>query len=438
MKLARPFPSPSAAALAAALLAVLSASARAQPVELDPELVITDARAAYLEAPTAEELTVVLRPNGLSAAASGARRERYITRLDPGPAGGPRPARAVIELGSLKAFLEHGAVTVTHEADPGAAMVTAVPGPPSPAALAAVLPPVPWPQLALVDESDPDFTNPTPYTRGVRWLDALLDPSTNPPTATVTGRSQTGPITMTIHAETGRLLRLSAQIAADPPTMLDISVTPVDAVDPAAWGLPADGRQQVGSLNQLGSRTRALVRPGDLAPEITLLGPDLEQWSLSAAMIATERPRAVAVLLFRLPDEASELADVLDDAAVGRDALRAAASGPDELSSAAGAVMNLGSFTRGGFETLAREWAALREPARLGVDELRWTSSAQQTIDRLAPGSNAVLVVVGADRRVRAVVRLDGLADDDAAAAAIAGTVREAIAAPPAEAVPGS
>lgn len=437
MTLLRRLRAPHAAILGACLLAALARRAPAQTeVPIDPELVISDARAAYRAAPTADEVTVVLRPDGPAAATSGARRERFIAKIDPGPADTTHPRRAVIHLGPLTALLEHNAVTVTHEADPASALVHASPGPPSPEALAAALPPVPWPQLALASDADPGFAAPTPYTREVRWREATLDPSTQPPTATVTGRSDTGPISMTINAETGRLMRLIAQVSSGPPTVLDITARPVDPGDPAAWAPPADGRQHVASLTELIARSDAPVRIGDPSPEIILLGTDLDQWTLTGAIAATERPRPAAVLLFRLPGDETEAAAVLRDAMVGRDALRAAASGPDELASAAGAVMDLSAFSRGGFETLRREWAALREPAKLGVDELRWTSTAPQTIDRFAPGAQAALVVVGADRQVRAVIRLDGLSEDKAAAAAVADTVREAITPRPSEPEP--
>src|SRR5690606_11932796 len=116
--------------------------------------------------------------------------------------------------------------------------------------LAATLPPIPAPQLALV--ADDDFSTPTPYTPDVRWVQASADPDAPMQLVIMEGQGPHGPVTLVTDAQTGRPRKLRGAVARDPPAKLDLLFEPIDPGDPTAWRIDTAGREVVASATELG------------------------------------------------------------------------------------------------------------------------------------------------------------------------------------------
>lgn len=411
-------------------------------VAIDPAMVINDARTAYSQAPTADEIVVILRQR------EGAEsRDRFTFRFDPGSVEPPRPRRMLLEMGALRAFFADGRFVAIHTGDPTTYAEEAFDGPVTPAVVARLLPPVPLPQLALAfGEGDL-----TPYSRAIQWDSATLDERAR--TATANGTCSSGAVAMTVDAA-GRILRFRAEIAPpagpeEPSVLLELRCEAIDPGEPAKWEPTIEGRQRVDRIAMLrtaaGSRPPE-VKPGLPAPDVHLLSVDLNPWTLYDALpsLVTMEPgtplRWAVLLLFR-----ADGSDGREQAAqAGLAAIRElrygvdgagtplAGNAPPAFVDRAGAVMELGAFERARFEAMRARWRAAAAGGRaLDSDDLMWAPAAAQSIDRLSRTHGAAIAVVSPDRVLRAVIGLDGRAGD---AAGIVAELRAAMTPPPAEA----
>jgi hypothetical protein len=410
----------------AAFVCLVLAAATAAParqgerrlVPLEPLVVLDDFRAAYRKGPAADEVQVVVRPNGGTP-----RADRIVVRID---AAGVRadegPRSVLLELGPLRVWLGAGRMEATHESEPGLCHVREVPDLFAPGSLSVVLPPLPLPQLAAISPDIAAMDSPTPYTVGVRWSGATLDADARPPIATVVGQTDAGSVTLCMNGQTGRLTRFSADV---PGGTIELICRSIDPGDPRRWPISIEGHERVSTLGELRTgRAPAELPIGRPVPDIALLGPDLAAWSLHEALrsAALERPQDptlhAVLILFRAHDDPVRAAAVWTDVRPALEAVRtlvAPSSGPPTRVMARSAVvMDLGAFSRERFQRLRREWTAAIPDVRrtIPADELLWAADASQTIDRFARGADAVAAVIAGDRTLRGVVRLDGRGAD--------------------------
>lgn len=388
------------------------AESRQEPLSIDPRIVLDELRRAYRTAPVADEAIVTIR-NALGQSRS----ERVTVRID---AAGVRadegPRRVLLELGPLRVGVEEGRLVADHAAEPGLVFVYEFAGPLTAAAIEQVLPPLPVPHVAIAGPDPEGMNAPLAYARGIEWVSAELRAASLPPVEVLRGLRPEGPVVLTIHAESGRLLQFSAEMpGAGGPVTLEVICRAVPPGDPATWIPPTDGRELVPALVDLRTgRARPELRPGQQAPDLALLGPDLGAWSLhdalaSAARESPEGPAPPAVVILFRPGEAAA------DARAGVEALRAVVSGPGarRVVNRAAAVMDLGAFSRDRFQQLRSEWAGGADAERpIPADDLLWASSSAESLDRFASDAGAAAIIVGPDRTIRAILRLDGRGSD--------------------------
>ena len=148
----------------------------------------------------------------------------------------------------------------------------------------------------------------------------------------------------------------------------------------------------------------ARVRVGDDAPTLLMLSLDMRPWLLGA-----RDSGAAAIVLSRAQTAGT---------AAGYGAALDVAEGEGAPLGFTPVLCVCGEpFTGSAIDHLA-------ELRRRWGDEVKWTVSRETTIDRFAPESAAVLVVVDALDTVRAIIPLDGRGGEQAA---IADEIRAAL-----------
>jgi hypothetical protein len=406
------------------VLLCLGGAAAAQPVVRDPapepvpvDVALTDLRNAYAKT-TADEMSVRFRARG-----GGDRTDTIIVRIQNSPDG---PQRMLLDMGALRIYAAAGKLTAINTAAPGRYVEKAYTGVLSPASLADLIPPVPLPQLALAAGRGA-FNSPTPYTPSVSWTSAQVESLVHVRSLVLNGSNPNSTVTVWANPDTGRLTRLTATVRKhDSESTVELAIHPVDPGDPASWAIKTEGRERAASLADLRSaapRPAPEIAIGQPVPDLSFSKPDLTKWSLHAALADAVKEAAagapsppVILVLFRSPPQADKAEAIARDAKAGLAALRTAATSTD-LSrlahplTAAAVVIELADFNQDRWQEIARDWAAGSNP-RVGADDLLWASSGAQTIDRLAPGAQAVVIVVAPDRNLRAAIRLDGRAGD--------------------------
>jgi hypothetical protein len=436
--------------LCTALLMLTPVTAPAQPRPLPPERIPPEAiletiRSAYDKKPTADEVKVTLYKAGHAPRlpSDTLASDTFVVRIDPGPPGSTVPVRLFLDFGALRVLVGGGKLTAVNPAVPGRYYQTKLAGPLTPQSLNKVLPPTPIPELALACADPASLASFTPYTPGVTWTAATIDPSAR--SATMTGASSVGPIVLGANPTTGRLTKVVATIkgARGGDTTLDLAITPTDAGSPASWTISIEGRQRVNSLAELRSPppSSAHISARQPLPDFTLQRTDSTAWSLHRAL--SEPPAIPMAFILYRANPAERLGPASRDARAAAAVVRAVQFGqtspgeppatPRDLKLAAALVMDLGQFNRAALDEEQRLWqfeAAGRSPDAQPVPapELLWANSAPQSIDRFDGAAGAVLLLIAADRTLLRVFPLDGRAAEPASLAA---DLRQAVAAPP-------
>jgi hypothetical protein len=304
----------------------------------------------------------------------------------------------------------------------------------TPARLAELLPPLPVPQLELLNGADPGFKTPLQMLTAIEWAGGVPEDNTRPPTVTMKGTCAVGSIDLTVNIQTRRFLRLTAAIkrGASEGTF-DLGFKAIDPGEPAKWAISQESRQKVNSLSDLRLSARSFppVEPGQPAPNINLSRFDMSAWLLNGVIDVADPRQPLALLLFHLPAAADAADAVQKDAKAGLAALhQVQRPGPNEppapqLNSAAAVVMELGDFTHDRWEQARRQWGGFE--SAIGADDLMWSSAASQSIDRFNSTAGALIAVVRADHTLAAVISLDGRANQ---IAAIAADIRKALESP--------
>jgi len=426
--------------------------ASAQPASAQPAQQLSDSHQAipstaaealrrltfsYRSGPIAERLTFTLDDEPLRADLDRSVLVRVFTGVSP-----TRLDRIVrIDLPDLGVYAVARRVVATRPSDPSRFIEWSIDGSPTLAVLESILPPLAIPQLAFA-LGDDTIARPTPFGTVDSW--ALKAPA-QPDQSTLVRLVGTGATTITelvFDAVTDRLTEFTIRPAPGRPgTTVHARCETIAPGLVKSWTLSVEGRRRAQTFDELHTPPSEL-RVGDVLPEMSFQDRQQTRWSLSDSFASAKDTDLGLMLLFR-PTPAGDAA-ITRDVAAGlhamqqvwrRSVLRSAErqsepvgrETPDsKLLFARGvAVFDLEVFTRDRLERLHGTWAAsvtaatstpkpdVRPPP--DVASLLWTPTGASSLDRLAPDVLAVLLVIGADRTIRALVRLDGRASDEAA-----------------------
>jgi hypothetical protein len=393
-------------------LAIVAPAAAQQPRghAIPPQMVIDDLRESYAGI-IAEEVEVRYR-----APQAPVRTEMFTVRMAPGDDPGRGPARLRLELGPLRIVYAGGQMTAVSQSAPEFYFRQRYEGPISPSLLARTLPPLPVPQLALAAGNDVAFSAPSVYTPSVGWVSASLDADARPALMTMIGTGPGGNVEIIANADTARLMRVLLQVrAAGAEAAMELSMRPVDPGDPEQWLIDTAGRTPVSSLSQLRPQVRTgPLTPGRDVPDIGFTASDNTRWSLYSALRASgaaaapgREPAPVALILFRLPIGEEETRAQLRQAAAALQAVRAQQQSGRVFDVAVAGVTQLGDFNPDRVGAARAAWNNMQTGA--GSTDLLLGYSSSQNLDLFDPDAWAALVLIGGDRRLQRVVRIDGL-----------------------------
>jgi hypothetical protein len=406
------------------------------PVDLPPGTAIDEAGKAYRAGPVADDVSITVR----TGAAGPERKERYRVRIAARSADGQQGPRLLLERGRLRVFGAPGKRVAADVGDETACVVWELEGDPTAEDLARHLPPVPLPQIALALGGENAARDLTPYTLGTVWSTATADERVTPSVVMLKGRCSGGDVTMVIdgrQGKSGRLRSFVAELKTDPGgagrgMTLDLKCEPVvNPGDPKEWEIDPGTREHLGSISELRQRP-APIAVGKRVPVLRLLSGQGEEWEGSWPAVQPDvgppAPGigAVVLVFFRVPGDVERAAGISRDAMAGVEAAVAwfnLPAGPAGIAVRRVAVFRPMDFKPDRLAALGNVRSPNQLSGSTGPDSLlqtplNFTISPPATLDRFAAGADAALVLLDASKVLRAVIRLDGRADQSDAIAA--------------------
>ncbi len=243
------------------------------------------------------------------------------------------------------------------------------------------LPPLPVPQLDLIDGHGSGYTQLTPYAKGIRWSDRVEEVDAG--RVRLRGRAESSVVELEVHPRSFRLQYLMIDVERGSAVIEVVFRTPDAGSRRGVLGESIEGRARVDALTDL--RERA----GDISPGFRL--PDLLMTPVGdvppgAGVIAGPG----AILVFKSD------AKGIDDAVLGvREAL------DESLISGVWALVvhDLGS---GDFDA-----AMARVQQQVEPTPLHFSLSARTTLRRFAETADGVVVIIDDKNVVRGVAEID-------------------------------
>lgn len=287
-----------------------SGAGQAAPaVQVEPSTVLDDVRKA-LQGVWGERVTITIKTGERTT-----RQGEYVLRSAPSGVqnaeGEARGRRVLIELGSLRCFVEGGEAVVHSTRHPGTYFQASITGDASAESLAKVLPILLLPTLELARESGggEGAVNLTPLTRGVRWLSAEGNPNAVAPERavwTLQGMSEQGPVTMVVDGQSSRVQRLVIPVSEKAPDRpgIEMVFTPTSPGEPETWKPDLSKRRRVESIAQLGS-AQAVLSAGqvlNLPRMLSLAGGAVERGAVFTAGPEAAAAGGPAVVLLIVHD----------------------------------------------------------------------------------------------------------------------------------------
>lgn len=343
-----------------------------------------------------------------------------------------------LELPDLVFFAVHDRAVAIRPSDPTGCIEWPSAGPPTPSLLASVLPPLALPQIALAFGED-GVSQPTPFGSVDAWEIKPVSSNTSGTLVRLVGVGPEATTELVFDAMTDRLTEFTIKPAAGQAGAIVRGRCESVAPGPVkSWAIGVEGRRKCRTFDEL-RVPPAELKVGDTLADLSVQDRVQNRWSL-ADNLANGRGVDVGLLLLFRPDPSGDGA-ITSDVKLGLRAMercwRLAAlqrAQRDESSAnpeipgialARGvAVFELQAFTLERLERLHGSWgestlaggpqspSSVRPPPDLS--SLLWTPTGVSTLDRLAPDARVLLIVLGSDRKIRALVRLDGRSNDPA------------------------
>lgn len=381
---------------------LLTPLALAQPQPIPVELALAMTRDAYRAGAVADRVAVTFTD------AQGRRAtDRLVVRID---VTAPSPIVA-LDLDRLHVSITRGKLIATHDAEATTCWTADVPDPVTPEAIQATLPPLPIPQLALALSSDGSLT--TPYTPAITWRLAEIDNAARPPSLTLTGRAGDAPVTLKLDPTTGHIRTFEVHFAPDKDAAaLLVQCSAFDPGRSADWVIDVGARRPVGKLAELTTPPRDLLE-GDVAPDLKAFSLDLEPWTIHEAVGEAEQAHPIAIIAFRGATEDLRADQIRRDVIGAQESLarELEQSAHPSLTVHAVTVVDLSETDLDAIRALATRWVNTI-PTEQFDSTLRWTSDSAHAIDAFVPGTDAILLVIRADRQLAGFVPLDSASDD--------------------------
>lgn len=385
---------------------------------------------------------------GASGGPMRTRRASYAIRFRGVPGAGLTPSLS-LELGQYQLFARPTEATIAHARNATTYYRQPMEGAITTRALGDVVPPVPLPQLDLAQgptniAGEGLCTSFWPYAEGINWTGVEVDPRV-PSRRTLRGEfadSGGGTVTLLLSGVRLRMLTIERR---SPRVSITLACTPVASCEPEKSVIDVSSRTRVESLLDLKARG-GWTHVGEDLPPISISPAGGGDWLLDdllespAEAVIVGVPRAEhAVLVFTrvpAPGEVSALAR-LDFDTLGA-----------HLRSTRASAFNVRS---GGGSLVAAEQAELPprfgyarvlvfsnqpEPAVMlesikksglhwGMRNVLFGASAAESMDLVAPGAEAAVVIIDSKKIVRAVIAVDGTTTTDRLADQIAGALFE-------------
>jgi hypothetical protein len=390
-------------AAARAVAQTPTAPGQPQTEPIPVALALQDLFDTYSAGPTADEVSVKVTLRTPDRPETQV--QTFTIRIDADPQS-KELRRILLDLGPLRAYFGEGEFIAVSTASPEKFHQVVLDGPITQRTIEEHLPPIPAPQIAFAAGFALDRPiDLTPYTPSVLFSGAIANTRARQPSVVIAGGGSAGPVTLITDVQSARLLKLTADIVARQPAAIDLTCRPVDPGDPATWRPSIEGRQRVASVTQLFPSPPPRLVVGDLAPEISLSRPEHGVWSLRDALVANPG-RPLAVVIWRWSREPDRKQATLDDAAAGAAALGRVSA---DTALVCAVALELADYRGAMLAEASDVWRqSLERSAAPASSPLYWSTSAARSIDRFSPEAGAIAVIIGADRRIRAVVRLDG------------------------------
>lgn len=340
----------------------------ARAAGIDPDIAIESLAHAYAEAPVDERIDIRVTIGDSS------REESIGVQMLP-------DSNYALQLGDITLWTDKDQFLAVHRLNAGTYFSASRPeGRAQWGVLESLVPPLLAPQLALVHGIEKGFGAPTGYTRNIAWKTCQIDETVNPPMVRLHGEGPDATVDVIADQGLTRMLRVIVRMESRR-TRIDMSFDRSPAgLDAPKLGVDIDGRTRVESITELAPKAGDL-QVGSKLPDFVLESTDNSR---------LERLAGPGVLVIFRNNAENPTGWI---GAAQRHA--AARSYPGVFPVV---VFTLGEASKAFSEKL-NAWSLALAPA-----PVRYSISPATTIDRLAPGSAGVLVVIDATQTIKAIV----------------------------------
>lgn len=401
---------------------------------LDTTEVLARISTAYRGGPCADRVSIVATPYPAIEGPLPARAIRRAVAIVRTSRSATSPPLIRLELGDLRLFAGSGTISAIRQGDREHVARFECDGDPSPAELARHLPLLTFPQvwLALGNDTSEPFCS---LTGVVAWESAESVASGSRRLLVLHGRSHTHLVTLSAIAGTGRIDSYLIVPIDGAGARIEARCAAITPGDPSSWSIDPGTRAVVRSLGDLRSA------PGLLEPGATIVDPplqtlDMHAWSLVGALKARTGPRPPVgvMILFTRDATPAAIESAVSGALRAEVALDLEAAAPTPLEASSGQsppplLLSLGAacFSPASFSapSLAAAGDAWRDSSRNVLARVMpqasfepvtftWTTSGEEMLSRLAPGSRCAVVLVTDDLRLLGVIEPEGKPGEDA------------------------
>jgi hypothetical protein len=370
---------------------------------------------AYSEQPIAERLSITVEAKGRQ------RQSSVIIRWDPAtPSREPTDSVLRLDLERIQIIVDGKQLTAISREDPSTYVRGVLAEGVFRRDLERHLPPLPIPQLDFISGPDRVEKALSDWLGDVQWTDiaegerrlvvlrGIVRQADADPTA-----ASANTVTLAVDRVTGRLRSFEAPRHGG---RISIIISAVEPGDPSAWRLDVADRREVAHIGLFsGPPPRSLI--GERLPDLGLLTGNLEAVKRDS-FLPTGQP--AIVVLFRASGNGRGVGDSTDTNAkagyrAASEAIAAQTAGSRSIAARAVGSLPLGGIDPVGLEEVTRAWNTEfpAADANGAAFALLWSPSGGVLLDRVSPRTNAAILVVDREGRIRNMISLDHPRDAD-------------------------